>query len=226
MAGRKVESIKYDYLPEYDLLPIPHKYVIGLTGNIGSGKSTAAKIFKEAGAVIIDADRCARELQQPGQEGYRRMMEAFGPEYFAEDGSLDRKRFGALVFADDMQRRKLNCALLPLIVKWMHELAERAPEKIVVLDAPLLLETGMEQICDAVCFVAAEEDIRTRRVMEREQIGYERAHQMVIKQIPQEKKILLADIVIDNNGTLAELKRQVVRCLDILKKEKFEQREL
>lgn len=216
MAGCK---IRYDYLPDDGLSPIEGKYIIGLTGNIGSGKTTVARMFEKAGMEVIDADRCARELQQPGQEGYRRMMEAFGPDYFQEDGQLDRKRFGALVFADDEQRKRLNAALLPLIVQRMYALAKGAKGRFVVLDAPLLLETGMDAICNAVYLVAAEEETRIQRVMQREGIDYARAYQMAEKQIPQGKKIPLADVVIENNAGMEELEKIVAQRIAALKKE-------
>jgi dephospho-CoA kinase len=193
--------------------------VIGLTGGIGTGKSTVCKMLRELGAVIVDSDEIVRELQAPGQPMLDEIAEAFGPEVIREDGSLDRARVGELVFRDPEARRKLNGIVHPGVGRESaRRLAEaRASEAaLVVLDIPLLYETrrggtasGANAGADAVVVVYASRELQIARQLERNDYDRAEAERRVDSQIPIDEKRSAADHVIDNSGSLEATARQV-----------------
>ncbi len=189
--------------------------VIGLTGGIASGKSLVSSFLRELGAVVIDADLIAREVVAPGQPALAMIVEAFGPGILRPDGSLDRKALGALVFADPDLRKKLEEITHPFIIARIKEelarLAESCPDGVVVLDAPLLFEAGLEGLVDEVWVVYVDAATQLARLMSRDGLTRAEAEQRLAAQIPLAEKARRADRVIDNSGTPEATRAQVNR---------------
>ncbi len=185
--------------------------VIGLTGGIGTGKSTVSRMFERLGAVVIDADAIVHELQAPGTPLLQEMVGAFGASILDAEGALDRAALAELVFRDPEARARLNALVHPRVAAEMarrlHE-ARAAGAPLVVLDIPLLLETGRGGF-DAVVVVYAPEEVQVRRQMERDGCSRQEAEARVRAQMSIEEKRRRADYVIDNSGTLEETERQV-----------------
>ena len=184
---------------------------IGLTGGIGSGKSTVSALLAARGAVVIDADRIAREVVEPGTPGLAAVVESFGPEVLTADGSLDRPALAAIVFGDPEARRRLDGIVHPLVRARAAELAAAAPEgSVVVHDVPLLVETGQADSYDLVLVVEADPETRVSRLAGRG-LAAEDARARMAAQATDEQRRAVADVVLDNSGTEAELAEQVDR---------------
>lgn len=182
---------------------------VGLTGGIGSGKSAVARLLAEHGAPIIDADALAREVVAPGTPGLAEIVAAFGDEVLLPDGSLDRPALGRIVFADPEQRRRLEKITHPLIgEETFRRMEAYADHPVVVHDVPLLAEGRMEGLYDCVIVVEAPREIRLERL---EQRGLPRteAEGRMATQATDEQRRAIATYVIDNGGTLGDLRRQV-----------------
>ncbi len=192
--------------------------VVGLTGNIASGKSTVASIFRELGAKIIDADKIAREVVKPGSDAWKEIVKSFGKEILNKDETINRKKLGAIVFKDPLKRKKLNEITHPRIVKKIYEQVEELKKKnvsVVIVEAALIVEKGgMRDLLDKLIVVTLPEQKQIKRLMERDSISYEEALNRVSSQAPQAEKVKYADYVIDTSGTVEETKKQV---LDIWK---------
>jgi dephospho-CoA kinase len=183
---------------------------VGLTGGIGAGKSEVSRRLAAQGAVIIDADLIAREVVEPGTDGLAEVVEAFGDEVLRPDGGLDRGRLGDLVFADPELRSKLNAIVHPRVARRMAELERAAgPGAIVVHDVPLIAENGRAGAYDVVVVVDAPPKIQAERLVRRRGMTREQARARMAAQASREQRLAIADIVIDNSGSLAELDRQV-----------------
>lgn len=186
---------------------------IGLTGGIASGKSTVSNYLVELGAKIIDADKLARELVQPGSEALQEIKKVFGSSVIDKNGCLDRKRVGKLVFNNPTALQKLNNILHPRIIKETKRLIEeyrmKNDTKVVVVDAPLLIEVGMNEIVDEVWVVAVPESVQLERINKRDGLSEEEGRKRLSSQMALEKKLEFADRVIDNSGTLEKTKSQV-----------------
>ncbi|PTX63195.1 dephospho-CoA kinase [Melghirimyces profundicolus] len=186
---------------------------LGLTGGIATGKSTVSNMLRVRGAAIVDADRVAREVVEPGTEGSREVRKRFGDGVFHVDGKLDRKALREVIFRDPDAREDLNRILHPLIVRRMEEEVRRArktdAERPVVLDVPLLIEENLLWMVDTVVLVYIPEPLQLKRLMEREGITTEEARRMIRAQMPIDEKKKFADVLIDNSGTLTETERQV-----------------
>lgn len=184
---------------------------IGLTGGIGSGKSTVSALLAARGAVVIDADRIAREVVEPGTPGLAAVVEAFGQGLLRDDGSLDRPALAAVVFADPESRKRLDGIVHPLVRARAAELAGAAPDgSVVVHDVPLLVETGQAASYDVVLVVQADPEVRVRRLVQRG-LSEEDAWARIAAQATDEQRRAVADVVLDNDGTPAELEEQVDR---------------
>ncbi|MBT0652669.1 dephospho-CoA kinase [Geomobilimonas luticola] len=186
--------------------------VIGLTGGIASGKSTAAKILAELGAEVIDADQLARDVVRPGEPAYRAIVAAFGTDVLNEDGTINRAALGAIVFADPAARRRLESITHPAIARLAeNSLAElrRRGTRLAVYMAPLLIEAGITGRVDEVWVVYVDSDTQVRRLMQREGLSAADALQRISSQMPMEEKRKLARVVIDNRGTKADLARTI-----------------
>jgi len=189
--------------------------LVGLTGTIGAGKSTVSAYLTKLGARIVDADLLSRRAAEPGSEGAVRIREAFGDSVFFEDGTLDRKKVASIVFADDAAREKLNAALHPVIFSMMEaeieKFREEDPDGMIVLDVPLLFESGWDERVEETLVVTAQEEVCLARVIARDGCTHEAAKARLDAQMPAGEKCVRADHVIDNSGTLEELYQQIDR---------------
>jgi dephospho-CoA kinase len=179
---------------------------VGLTGGIGSGKSTASRRLAELGAVVIDSDTLAREVVAPGTPGLHAIRAAFGSGVIAPDGTLDRPALGAIVFADADLRAVLNGIVHPLVRVRAAAIAAAAPaDAVVVQDVPLLVETGMTQDFDIVLVVDAPDDERIARLAESRGMSAEDARARMAAQATREDRLAAADFVLDNSGSTQDL---------------------
>jgi len=190
---------------------------VGLTGGIGSGKSEVSRRLAAHGAVVIDADVAAREVVAPGTPGLAQVAAAFGPEVLGPDGALDRERLGAMVFRDPALRAKLNAIVHPLVREWMTA-AERAAAEaaaatgrdlIVVHDVPLLAESGRADGFDLVIVVDVPPELQVERLVSERGMTPDQARARMAAQAGRDQRLGLADLVIDNSGSLDDLDRRV-----------------
>jgi dephospho-CoA kinase len=183
---------------------------IGLTGGIGSGKSEVSKRLSARGAVVIDADKIAREVVEPGTPGLARVVETFGEEVLRPDGSLDREKLGSIVFADKEKLAALNAIVHPLVGERVAQLQNEAPDDaIVVYDVPLLAENGLAKMYDVVIVVDAADEVRIARLAEHRGMAEADAKARIAAQASREDRLAVADIVIPNEGSLEELDARV-----------------
>ncbi|MFC8369289.1 MULTISPECIES: dephospho-CoA kinase [unclassified Streptomyces] len=183
---------------------------VGLTGGIGAGKSEVSRLLVECGAVLIDADRIAREVVEPGTPGLAAVVDAFGTEVLTEDGRLDRPKLGSVVFADPERLAVLNSIVHPLVGARSRELEEAAAEDAVVIhDVPLLTENGLAPLYDLVIVVDASPETQLDRLVGRRGMTAEDARARMAAQATREQRREIADIVIDNDVPLDELHRRV-----------------
>jgi dephospho-CoA kinase len=183
---------------------------VGLTGGIGSGKSEVSRRLAALGAVVIDADEIAREVVQPGTDGLAEVAGAFGPEVLLPDGSLDRARLGDIVFISPERRAALNAIVHPRVGARMAELESAAgPGAIVVHDVPLIAENNLASHYDLVVVVDAPAAVQARRLVRRRGMTREQARARMTAQASRKQRLAIADIVVDNSGSLSELDRQV-----------------
>ncbi|WP_442601450.1 dephospho-CoA kinase [Paenibacillus sp. KN14-4R] len=186
---------------------------IGLTGGIACGKSTVAAKLVQLGAILIDADVIAREVVLPGTPGLQQIKERFGQEVLNEDGTLNRKALGSLVFGNEVKRLALNAILHPLIrariESRMTEEQLANPDKLVVVDIPLLYESGYEVIFEQVMVVYIPRDKQIERLMSRDGYNIEEAESRLHSQMNIEEKRQRADIVIDNRGSIEATEEQI-----------------
>jgi dephospho-CoA kinase len=185
---------------------------IGLTGGIGSGKSEVSRLLGRHGAVVIDADRLAREVVEPGTPGLAEVVETFGPGVLAADGSLDRPALGARVFGDDDGRRRLEAIVHPRVRARAAELeAAAGPDAVVVHDIPLLVETGQADGFDGVIVVDVPAEVQVQRLVTQRGMSEDEALSRIAAQASREQRTGVADWIIDNTGSLADLEATVAR---------------
>ncbi len=193
-----------------------HKYLIGLTGNIATGKSTVAQMLEDLGATVIDADALVHDLQRQGTPVYRDIVAAFGPGILDRSGEIDRKALGAIVFADPVQLRTLESIVHPaVLIESLHRIAE-APTPVVVYEAIKLIEAGRAEMCDALWVVTARAEVQLRRLMRDRHMSEADARQRIEAQPPQSEKIKQATVVIDNSRSLEETRRQVTAAFEAI----------
>lgn len=188
--------------------------MVGLTGGIGSGKSAVSRLLAEHGAVVIDADLVAREVVEPGTEGLAEVVAEFGERVLRPDGTLDRPKLGALVFADPEKLQALNGIVHPLIGQRTADLlaqARAAGARVLVHDVPLLVESHLAEAYDAVVVVAAEPETQLHRLTTLRGMSEQEARQRIAAQAPLADKLAVATHVIANDGPLEELAAQVDR---------------
>lgn len=185
--------------------------LVGLTGGIGSGKSTVARLLEAHGAVVFDADVLAREVVQPGTPGHAAVIERFGANVLAPGGEIDREALASVVFADPAARRDLEAIVHPEVRRLFAEGSEayRDTDRVVVLSAPLLVETGMHTAFDVLVVLSAGVSTQIERLMRERAMSEEAVRARIDAQAPPEAKAEVADVVVDNEGTLSELERQI-----------------
>jgi dephospho-CoA kinase len=183
---------------------------VGLTGGVASGKSTVSAMLADLGAVIVDADILAREVVARGTEGLSEVVAEFGPEVLTDDGALDRSALGTLVFADADRRRALEAIIHPRVRARAAEIEAAAPpDSVVVHDIPLLAETGQADSFDAVIVVDVPNDVQLDRMVRLRGMTPEDAQARIDAQASREDRLALATYVVDNTGTLEQLRRRV-----------------
>jgi len=183
---------------------------VGLTGGIGAGKSEVSKRLAAFGAVVIDADLIAREVVAPGTDGLAEVVEAFGPGVLGPDGSLDRAMLADLVFADPEKLGRLNAIVHPRVGARMRAVEEAAGAgSIVVHDVPLIAENGLSGAYDLVVVVDVPPRVQVDRLVRTRAMSREQAQARMAAQAGRDQRLAIADIVLDNSGSLAELDRQV-----------------
>jgi dephospho-CoA kinase len=183
---------------------------VGLTGGIGAGKSEVSRRLEAQGAILIDADAIAREVVEPGTPGLAAVVETFGNEVLRADGSLNRERVGEIVFGDPAKLERLNGIVHPLVGRRMAELERGAgSDAIVVHDVPLLAENDLAGGYDLVVVVDTPEHVQLERLTRQRGMNAGQAQARMSAQASRDKRLAIADLVVDNSGSLAELDRQV-----------------
>ena len=187
--------------------------LVGLTGGVATGKSTVSAMFAALGCLIIDADRLAREVVEPGQPAHTQIVSAFGPGVLRPDGGIDRKALGAVVFADPAARARLESITHPAIRARVRarlaELTAAGFDGIVILDAPVMVESGDSRDVDRLVVVTADEPAQVARQQARDGLGPDDARRRIRSQMPLDEKARLADYLIDNSGELAATEARV-----------------
>ncbi|WP_427338945.1 dephospho-CoA kinase [Caloranaerobacter sp. DY30410] len=195
--------------------------IIGLTGGIATGKSTVAKLLKEFGYVVIDADKIAREVVDVGKMAYLDIVKEFGKDILQENGQIDRKKLGEIIFKDEEKRRKLNQIVHPMVIQEMINKIKQFSDgnKVIFLDIPLLIEEknilekqGLK--FDEIWLVYADEEKQLSRLIERDKLDMESALNRIRAQMPMTEKLKIADVIIDNNRGISELKDQIIKLLN------------
>jgi dephospho-CoA kinase len=196
--------------------------VIGLTGGIGTGKSVVARILEEQGAMILDADRVGHEVYLPGRPAHADIVAEFGREVLAEDGTIDRKKLGPIVFSAPDKLARLNSITHPRMKDMMRERleeAERAGQEIVVLEAALLFDAGWDDLTNEVWVTVVEAETAARRASERSGIPVQQVLERIQKaQMANDERIRRSDLVIDTSGTLDDTRRRALEAWEALKR--------
>lgn len=190
-------------------------FIVGLTGGIASGKTTVSNLFASLGAAIIDTDVISRSLLEPRQEGYNAVLRRFGRSILLDDGQIDRRQLRRLVFNDKSVKIWLESILHPLIRKESRRQINAIKNAdYVVLVVPLLFESDFVSMVDRVVAVDCDKAVQISRLIERDNIDADLAEKIIAQQIPNDERIRLADDVINNNGSVVELKAQIGRLHD------------
>lgn len=192
---------------------------IGLTGGIGSGKSTVSAILKRLGAVIIDADQLARQVVEPDSPAWKEIVAAFGDDILLPDRNLNRKRLGEIIFADEKKRKLLESITHPAIGSAVEEELRQAEEQgaaVAVLDVPLLIESGWTNQVDEVWLVYVDPDLQEQRLMARNRLSKNEAQERIASQMNLRDKLQYANVIIDNNQDLETTTRQVRKAFDAI----------
>jgi len=180
-------------------------YVIGLTGGIGTGKSTVAAFLEKQGATILNADQIGHEVYVPGRPAFHELVEAFGREIIGEDGNIDRKKLGGIVFSDPKQMTRLNSVVHPRMKGIMREKLQdlaRSGTAIAVIEAAILFEARWDDLADEVWVTSAPPEIAAQRVAERSALSLEQVKKRIKSQMSDEKRVSRANAVIDTSGDM------------------------
>ncbi len=190
---------------------------VGLTGGVASGKSAVASLLAELGAVVVDADVLAREVVAPGTDGLREVVAAFGPEVLTTSGELDRPALAGLVFADEGARRRLEAIIHPRVRARAAQLEAAAPQNAVVVhDIPLLVETGQADSFDAVIVVDTPVQVQVERMVRLRGMSPAEAEARIAAQVTREQRRAVATYVVENAGTLEDLRAEVTEVFEKL----------
>ncbi len=194
---------------------------VGLTGSIAVGKTFVCQVLAELGCHVLDADNVARDVVKPSTSGWVEIREAFGAEVFQENGELDRKKMGAIVFADEEKRQLLNSIVHPLVIeeqnKWLREKEAEDPDGIAVIDAALMIESGGSKRFDKLVVVWCRPEVQIERLIKRNFLSREEAERRIASQMPQEEKKKYADHLIDTSESFEPTRLQTEELLQKLK---------
>jgi dephospho-CoA kinase len=194
--------------------------VIGLTGGIASGKSTVSNMFRNQGIRIIDADKISRDVVEIGEPAYQQIVKTFGQDILLDDQTINREKLGAIIFSNDKNRQQLNEIVHPAVRKEMLKQKQEEKEKNakqVVLDIPLLFESKLTHMVDVTVLVYVDEQTQLKRLMNRNCYSKEEAMMRIQSQLPLKEKVKLADVIINNNGSIEDTEAQVIEFLNGLK---------
>lgn len=191
--------------------------VVGITGGIASGKSYVSSIIKEQGYIVIDADQVAKELSNPGKTVFNAIIKTFGKEYLDEDGTLNRKALGKLVFNDEKSLELLNSISHPLIIEEIKNKIKECKDSLIFVDVPLLFETNMEHMFDKIVCIYLPQSIQIERLMNRDKISYEYALKKIESQMSLEQKKNMSDFVINSSNSFDYVKGNVIELIKSLK---------
>jgi len=184
-------------------------FLIGITGNIGTGKSTVAEMLADLGAEVIDADQVAHRVMRPGTDTHARVVEAFGRRILTPSGEIDRKALGAIVFSDPEALARLEAIVHPATLRAIGRRVATSPADVVVVEAIKLFESGLADACDSVWVVTCRRDQQIARIVSARDLTRAEAEARVEAQPPQEEKVARADVVIDNSGSLSATRQHV-----------------
>jgi len=185
------------------------RIILGLTGDFGSGKTTVAKIFKSYGFRVIDADKISHQALKSGNKIYSKIIAAFGKDILNLNGEINRNRLAQLAFAKEGSLRKLNQIMHPQIIKTIRRKLSDAEGKPVILDAPLLIESGLDKLADKLIVVKADRKVQIDRLLKRTRLNKAEILKRIKSQLPLRHKLRLADFIIDNSGNLKKTKEQI-----------------
>jgi dephospho-CoA kinase len=192
------------------------KIVLGVTGGFGTGKTTVAGYFRKRGAKVVDADKIVRYLIKPGSGVYKKILAGFGRGVLKKDRTIDRLKLSRVVFPDRQLLNKLNRIIHPQAIKMIEREIRLARKKIVVLDAPLLFESGLQRLTDKVIVVKADRGRQLKRLLKKTSLSKKEILMRIKAQMPLSTKVRRADFVIDNSGTEDHTKKQVVNLRRML----------
>ena len=192
------------------------KIILGLTGSFGSGKTSVAKILQSYGAQILDADKIAHGCIKPGTAAYKIIARIFGRDILGKDRKIIRKKLGVRAFADKKLLLKLNRIVHPLVIGVIKKAIKNSPKKVMVIDAPLLIEAGLHRIADKLIVVKISRSRQLKRIKQRTGLAEGQILKMIKAQIPLPCKVRLADFVIDNSGTRKQTRKQVEKIRRLL----------
>jgi dephospho-CoA kinase len=194
---------------------------VGLTGSIAVGKSFVCDIFRELGCHVLDADKTARKVVEPGTQGLAKIVEAFGAEVLRPSGELDRGKVGAIVFSNEEKRQLLNSIVHPLVIeeqnKWLRDREQADPEGIAIVDAALMIESGGYKRLEKLVVVWCQSAVQLDRLIKRENLSPEEASRRIAAQMSQDEKKKFADYLIDTTGGFEETRRQTTEIFEQLK---------
>ena len=194
---------------------------VGLTGSIGVGKSFVCDVFRELGCHVLDADRTAREVVEPGTPGLKRVVEEFGEDVLHADGVLNRSKLGKIVFVDSDKRQRLNSIVHPLVIekqdRWIGDWERADPNGIAIVDAALMIESGGYRRFDKLIVVWCRPEVQLDRLIRRDNLSAEEASVRIAAQMPQEEKKKFADLLIDTSDGFAEARRQTIEIFEQLR---------
>jgi len=202
--------------------------VAGLTGGIGTGKSTVAAIFEEAGAIVIDADKIAKEVVETGRPAWQKIVTQFGRNVLLPNGGIDRKRMADIIFNAPLQKDRLNRIVHPFVIaeteRRLKEIERDHPESVVILDIPLLIEAGMDRDLAEIIVVYVPEAIQQKRLMRRDRLNATEALARIRAQMPIDEKKTKATILIDNSASPAVTRKIALRVFEDLQQRSRRQR--
>jgi dephospho-CoA kinase len=194
---------------------------VGLTGSIAVGKSFVLDVFLELGCHVLDADKTAREVVEPGTRGLAKIVDAFGEDVLQASGELDRSKLGAIVFADEEKRQLLNSIVHPLVIeeqdKWLSQWEQADPNSIAIVDAALMIESGGYKRFDKLVVVWCQPAIQLERLIMRDNLSADEASRRIAAQMPQEEKKKFADYLVDTSAGYDDTRRQAIEIFELLK---------